>query len=84
MFRIFNIKLPLPDLRALVVTGIFALASAVLYMLYTKPQLSANQGFMLLANVIFATCLVSVVNFLFGSSKTAETPKPDPTKEEKQ
>lgn len=61
----------MPDLRGFVATGLFALTLVILLMIREQPALTNNQGFMLLAQAIVISGVITVVNFLFGSSKGA-------------
>ncbi len=61
----------LPDLRLLVATALFALTFYIFWLIAKQPGLTANQGFMLLAQAIVISGVIVVVNYLFGSSKGA-------------
>jgi hypothetical protein len=63
--------LPTIDTRGWVALGLFALTAAVLGLIAWKPDLTDNAGFMVIAQAIVISGLISVVNYLFGSSKGA-------------
>lgn len=64
-------NLPNIDTRGWVALGLFALTAAVLWLIAWKPDLTDNAGFMVIAQAIVISGLISVVNYLFGSSKGA-------------
>ena len=63
----------LPDIRAWVAIGLFALTGYVLHLMATKPDLADSQLFTALATAIVVSGLIGgVVAFLFGSSKSSQ------------
>jgi hypothetical protein len=59
-----------PDARTMVALGFFALAGSILNMIWAKPELTQNQGFMLLAQAIIISGLIgAVAAFFFTASK---------------
>ncbi|MFI4974027.1 MAG: hypothetical protein ACHP84_05775 [Caulobacterales bacterium] len=67
------------DMRGWVTIGLFGLTACIFAMIYSKPDLTKDQVFVLLAQAIVITGLVGgVIGFLFGASKKepAEPPLP--------
>ena len=65
---IINVKGP--ETRTLVILLLFSLTFMLFGMIYINPGLTSNQGFMLLAQGVILTGLISMgIAFYFGASK---------------
>lgn len=63
-------KFPLPDTRGWVALGLFALTAMIFLMIRETPTLTANQGFMFLAQAVIVSGLIGgVIAFLFSATK---------------
>jgi hypothetical protein len=65
------ISINLPDTRGWIVLGLFTLSGGILTGIYVRPEIASNQPFMLLAQAVIISGLITVVNFFFGASKGA-------------
>jgi hypothetical protein len=66
-------RIPLPDTRGWAALGLFALTAMIFWMIDDKPTLTANQGFMFLAQAVIVSGLIGgVIAFLFSASKSAQ------------
>jgi hypothetical protein len=65
------VKSSCPDTRGWIVAGLFLLTSGILGAIVLRPDLTSNQGFMVIAQAIVVSGLITVVNFFFGASKGA-------------
>jgi len=83
----FDVVRLLADLRTWAALGLFGLTWHLFDMISGKPELTGNQGFMALAQLVIGTGFVGgVVAFLFAASKTSADanravlppPAPDP------
>lgn len=61
-----------PDLRGVVAAGFLALTVLIFCMIYVNPELTANQGFMFLAQAVIVSGLIGAVGaFLFTTTKSS-------------
>lgn len=61
-----------PDIRAWVAFGLWLLTALIFVMIYFKPDLTTNQGFMFLSQAVIVSGLIGgPVAFLFIASKAA-------------
>lgn len=66
-----SINITFPDTRSWIVLGLFLLTGCILLGIYHDPGITSNQGFMVLAQAVIISGLITVVNFFFGASKGA-------------